>query len=130
MDIMRSLDYDSEFPHYSDMEKEYRWFALGNKDFFRNFFSGIDVSKEVIMIHCHAGKDRTGAVCALIGLLLGESDEVLECEYLESEMDSDVKNIRSFIAAIKECGGAEAFLLSCGVAPQKIEQWKTDIAVR
>lgn len=129
MNITRSLDYDFEFPHYSDMEKEYRWFALGNKEFFRKFFTEIDTSKEVIMIHCHAGKDRTGAVCALIGLLLGESDNVLESEYLESEMDSDVRYIRSFIAAVRECGGAEEFLLSCGVLPQNIERWKTDIAV-
>lgn len=129
MDITRSLDYDSEFPDYSDMEKEYRWFALGNNEFFRNFFTKIEISKEVIMIHCHAGKDRTGAVCALIGLLLGESDEALESEYLESEMDSDVKYIRAFIAAVRECGGAEDFLLSCGVPFPKIEQWKTDITV-
>ena len=130
MDVMRSLDYDTEFPDYSDMEKEYRWFALGNKEFFRKFFTEIDTLKEVIMIHCHAGKDRTGSVCALIGLLLGESDEVLESEYLESEMDADVRNIRSFIATVRECGGAEEFLLSCGVSTQTIERWKADIVVR
>ena len=82
------------------------------------------------MIHCQAGKDRTGSVCALIGLLLGESDEVLESEYLESEMDADVRNIRSFIATVRECGGAEEFLLSCGVSTQTIERWKADTAVR
>ena len=129
MDILRPMEYDSEFPHYSDMEKEYRWFAMGNKEFFRKFFTEIDSSKEVIMVHCHAGKDRTGVVCALVGLLLREPEKVIENEYLESEMDSDEKYIRSFVAAVRECGGAEEFLLSCGIPSQKIEQWKMDIAM-
>ena len=127
LDISRPSNFASEFPNYTDEEKEYRWFALGNKEFYKKFYTEIDLSKEVILIHCHAGKDRTGIVCALIGLLLGESDEIIENEYLESEMDSNVKNIQAFLSTIKEFGGAEKFLLSCGVSEQKIEQWKSVI---
>ena len=110
-----------------DMEKEYRWFAVGNKDFFKNLFTQINPEKDVTMIHCFAGKDRTGCVCAVIELLAGESKNVVETDYLESEMDSKIEHIRAFIDAIDESGGAEKFLLSCGIPAETINLWKKTI---
>ena len=110
-----------------DMEKEYRWFAVGNKDFFKKLFTQINPEKDVMMIHCFAGKDRTGCVCALIELLAGESKNTVETDYLESEMDSKIEYIRAFIDAIDECGGAEKFLLSCGIPAETIDLWKKTI---
>lgn len=113
-----------------DMEKEYRWFAVGNKDFFKKFFTQINPEKDITMIHCFAGKDRTGCVCALIELLAEESKNVVETDYLESEMDSNIRHIRAFIDAIDECGGAEKFLLSCGIPAETINLWKKTIKNR
>ena len=110
-----------------DMEKEYRWFAVGNRDFFKKFFTQINPEKDITMIHCFAGKDRTGCVCALIELLAGESKNTVETDYLESEMDSNIRHIRAFVDAIYESGGSEKFLLSCGVPAETINFWKKTI---
>jgi protein-tyrosine phosphatase len=44
------------------------------------------ISKESypLLIHCHAGKDRTGFVCAIIQLLLGVENGLIISEYLKS----------------------------------------------
>ena len=124
ININRSDNFAEEYTNYTDMEKQYRWYVLGNKDFYKSFFLKINPLKDVIMIHCYAGKDRTGVLCALIASLMGESKENIETDYLASELDSDVKHIRAFINAIDEMGGAESFLLSCGVSEEQICIWK------
>ncbi|MDR0506953.1 MAG: tyrosine-protein phosphatase, partial [Dysgonamonadaceae bacterium] len=53
----------------------YRHFALGHKHIFKAIFKQIDPAKDIFLIHCHAGKDRTGCIVALLGLLVGETME-------------------------------------------------------
>lgn len=43
-------------------------------------------SEEKCLVHCSAGKDRTGVLCALILLLAGASDEEIAEEYALSEI--------------------------------------------
>ncbi|MBO7571598.1 MAG: tyrosine-protein phosphatase [Bacteroidales bacterium] len=124
IDTNRPDEFAAEFTDYNDTEKQYRWYALGNKDFFKSFFTQINPLNDVPMIHCHAGKDRTGVLCALIAYLMGETKENIEIDYLASELDSDIKHIRAFINTIDELGGAESFLLSCGITKNCIDTWK------
>jgi len=39
-----------------------------------------------LIIHCTAGKDRTGVICALILSLCGVDDEVIASEYALTEI--------------------------------------------
>jgi len=88
------------------------------------------------VVHCAAGKDRTGTLIALILDLLGVSDADIEADYCASqphlarawaiaggdpEADSGELQIypaslRGALAWVRETyGGAEAFFLVCGV---------------
>lgn len=46
-----------------------------------------------ILVHCAAGKDRTGTLCALIQGLLGVSDEDIMADYMLTETAVDIEAI-------------------------------------
>ena len=108
----------------------YRWFALGNKTVYHQFYNQIDPVKDVILIHCHAGQDRTGVFIALVALLADESENNIETDYLESGKDADVACIRAFIDSVKSRGGAVSFLQSCGIDDGRIFLWKQTLKRR
>lgn len=105
-------------------EKEYQRFASGNKHLFTELFTRINPAKDVVLIHCVAGKDRTGVVCALLALLAGEQKINIVSDYLASEMDADIKYINAFLEAIDGCGGVDKYLLYCGLNMDIINHWK------
>lgn len=88
------------------------------------------------VIHCAAGKDRTGTLVALILELLGVSDDDIEADYRASEphlaramaiaggdpeaesgeLEIYPDSLLGTLAWVRETfGGAEAYLLVCGV---------------
>lgn len=46
----------------------------------------IDEPNSPFIIHCTAGKDRTGVICALILSLCGVDDDVISSEYALTEI--------------------------------------------
>ncbi len=48
------------------------------------FDAALDPERRALVVHCTAGKDRTGWVCTTIGLALGVPDEALVQHYLRS----------------------------------------------
>lgn len=127
VDINQADGFKDSWREESLRTVEYRWFALGNKRVYCSFFTEIDPKKDSVIIHCHAGKDRTGAFVALLAMLAGEAEENIEADYLESGMDSDIVCIRAFIDSIKSEGGAEKFLYSCGVDKERVSLWKQEL---
>jgi hypothetical protein len=110
-----------------DLEFEQRWFSRS--------FDLLSVCKVIhgvmqankegkkSLIHCEAGRDRTGAVTALLGGLLMESKynrpisdreiEALECDYRKSRSLSPEKygRIQNFVSDIvKKYGGVTSFI--------------------
>ncbi len=103
-----------------------------NTQHFRALFAHLLEDRAPLVIHCTAGKDRTGFACALILHTLGVSEEVISQDYLltnrfyrrdpnsSSDLPDDVKQVlgsvqASFLAAAFEAintdyGDLESYL--------------------
>ncbi len=64
------------------MRESYRNYVRHNTHSFRMLFSHLLGDHAPLVIHCTAGKDRTGFACALILHALGVPDEVIAEDYL------------------------------------------------
>jgi protein-tyrosine phosphatase len=104
----------------------------------------------VVLVHCQAGKDRTGIVVALLLALVGVADDVIAADYalsypnLVGEYDrqldeqgvtdpaereavhrarrSDPETILATLAHLRERhGGVDAYLRAAGLAPHELQ---------
>ena len=64
------------------MRKSYRNYVRQNTHSYRALFAHLLQDHAPMVIHCTAGKDRTGFACALILHTLGVPDEVISEDYL------------------------------------------------
>ena len=64
------------------MRDSYRGYVRTNTHSFRELFAHLLEKKEPVVIHCTAGKDRTGFACALILHALGVPASVISEDYL------------------------------------------------
>jgi protein-tyrosine phosphatase len=64
------------------MRECYRGYVRDNTHSFRTLFSHLVEDRAPLVIHCTAGKDRTGFACALILHALGVPDDVIADDYL------------------------------------------------
>lgn len=127
--IKTPQEFKDEFPEDNGLKRMYRWLVAGpdNKNVFKDFFTSINPEKEVILIHCNAGKDRTGVLCAIIAMLAGEKKKNIERDYLASEMDTDIEYIRAFFKTLDDYGGPEKYLISCGIPTGTVDLWKNAV---
>jgi protein-tyrosine phosphatase len=113
------------------MRDSYRNYVRHNTESFRALFAHLLEDRAPLVIHCTAGKDRTGFACALILHALGVSDDVIADDYLltnrfyrrdpnsSSDLPDDVRQVlgsveESFLAAAfeviaEEYGDLEAY---------------------
>ena len=106
------------------MRDSYRSYVQQNTRHFRTLFAHLLEDRAPLVIHCTAGKDRTGFACALILHTLGVSDDVISEDYLltnrfyrrdpgsSSDLPDDVKQVlgtvqESFLAAAFEAIDAD-----------------------
>jgi len=64
------------------MRESYRNYVHLSTDSFRGLFTHLLEDRAPLVIHCTAGKDRTGFACALILHALGVPDDVIADDYL------------------------------------------------
>ncbi|GGL11063.1 tyrosine-protein phosphatase [Mangrovihabitans endophyticus] len=89
--VVEHVDWD-EVPYSAD-EVRARWLADRYLNFTADGGDGIATALSVIadpdaapvVVHCMAGKDRTGVVCALALALLGVADEDIAADYALTE---------------------------------------------
>jgi len=113
------------------MRESYRGYVRLNTHSFRELFAQILKDTAPLVIHCTAGKDRTGFACALVLHALGVPSEVISDDYLltnrfyrrdpsaSPDLPDDVRNAigsveSSFLAAGFEAvradyGGLESY---------------------
>jgi protein-tyrosine phosphatase len=113
------------------MRDSYRNYVRHNTESFRALFAHPLEDRAPLVIHCTAGKDRTGFACALILHALGVPDDVIADDYLltnhfyrrdpnsSSDLPDDVRQVlgsveKSFLAAAfeviaEEYGDLEAY---------------------
>ena len=120
----QSQDFCAKYHYGSGAQIAYRHFAVGHKHCFKELFETVDPEKEVCLIHCFAGKDRTGCVVALLALLVGTPIDIIYEDYLGSEIDTDIEKLNAFLEIIQAEGGVIAYLKSCGIAIESINHWK------
>jgi protein-tyrosine phosphatase len=85
--VLQHIDWD-EIGHPDDVVHE-RWLADRYLNFAEDGHEAIlaslriiaDPERAPVIVHCMAGKDRTGTVCALALSLLGVSDEDIAADY-------------------------------------------------
>ncbi|MBN2152163.1 MAG: tyrosine-protein phosphatase [Candidatus Lokiarchaeota archaeon] len=104
------LNFNADEVSASDYTKG----LIGCKDNVRLMFEAMLDSPGNTLIHCGAGKDRTGMISALIELLLGIPEEKIVAAYLLSGQDTREERIVQTLRYIKEHGGVSAYLSSCG----------------
>jgi protein-tyrosine phosphatase len=106
------------------MRDSYRNYVRHNTPRFRALFSHLLEDRAPLVIHCTAGKDRTGFACALILHTLGVPDDVIAEDYLltnrfyrrdptaSSDLPEEVRQVLGsvqapFLAAAFETIGAD-----------------------
>jgi protein-tyrosine phosphatase len=112
------------------MRDSYRNYVRYSTPSFRALFAHLLEDRAPLVIHCTAGKDRTGFACALILHALGVSDDLIDEDYLltnrfyrrapsaSSELPEDVRQMlasveTSFLAAAFEAISADYGDLEC-----------------
>lgn len=109
----------------SGIEIAYRFFVHECKAEVRAFMEVLhNAGEEAVLVHCFAGKDRTGFIIALVQLLLGVSHADIVKSYMASGMDTSETYINIILEAVEKAGGIESYLLSCGLDQSSIQQIK------
>src|SRR5204862_1766575 len=100
------------------MRESYRGYVQQNTPRFRALFAHLLQDRAPLVIHCTAGKDRTGFACALILHALGVADEVIGEDYLltnrfyrrEPSASTDLPDeVRQVLASVQTSFLAAAF---------------------
>lgn len=113
---------EAEFQDGEHQEIAYRFFTVGCRE------SICQIVRELAMvpagrgavIHCHAGKDRTGIIVSILHLLSGQTRHELMIDYLASESDTVPSNLDIALDIIEKEGGVDNYLLNCGLTEMEI----------
>ena len=116
--------------HHQGTNEEiaYRFFAIGCNDQIKNAMEAI-INEELgsVVVHCFAGKDRTGIFISMLHLLADTPMEIIYADYLASEVDVKISRLNLVLDIITEKGGIEPYLLSCGLTTNQISKLKQKI---
>lgn len=106
----------------TNIEIAYKFFSLECKSSINLIIKTILNNENAIVVHCHAGKDRTGIVITLLHLLINADRETVYKDYLASAMDTKKEYIDIFLDVIAKEGGVENYLKSCAISSKDIEK--------
>lgn len=120
--------FRNDYRFGTNEEIAYRFFSIGCRDQIKSCMEAVlDENNGGTVIHCFAGKDRTGIVVTLLHLLSEAPDEVIHSDYLASEVDVNFERLKILLDIIDEKGGIESYLHWCGLKLQQIENIKQKI---
>jgi protein tyrosine/serine phosphatase len=110
----------SELPFY----KQFCWYTLFyNKHQIRRFFNILSHPENYsIVIHCHAGRDRTGIMSSLILLLLNAPEPNIIQDYLATDEYTLSEDMEFVFNEVEEAGGIMKYLTSCGLQKNTLER--------
>jgi len=122
-----NLDHQ-EYKNGTLYEKAYRFFALECKNEIKQIFEAVEnILPAASLIHCAAGKDRTGFVVSLFHLLVDAPESVVFNDYLASASDTEPQKIAASLEIIKRYGSFSDYLSDCGISLQTIENLKNNL---
>ncbi len=100
----------------------YRFFLMACQTSFKQSLQTILRSKGSVVLHCFAGKDRTGLFIGALQLLLGVNENRIIADYMASGSDADEHYFRMLFDEVNRHGGIETFLVYQGINPEEIQQ--------
>lgn len=92
------------------MAEVYRDFPFlpGHLQVFRDAFVTLADAPGPVVLHCHAGKDRTGVICGLILHTLGVSQDEIMTDYLRTNTESRIEQrVPEVAEQLKQTSGVE-----------------------
>lgn len=78
-----------------------------------------------VVVHCYAGKDRTGWFCATLALLLDLDHDLIVDDFLRSGQDTKELAIREFLKLLQDGGGVVKHLADAGFVEADIARLRT-----
>ena len=95
--------------------KQFCWYTLYyNKAQIRRIFNILSQEENYsTIIHCHAGRDRTGITSALILLLLNAPEPNIIQDYLATDEFTLSEDMEFVFNSVEEEGGIMKYLVSC-----------------
>jgi protein-tyrosine phosphatase len=102
-------------------------FQARHLDLYARYFRALAESEGAILVHCAAGKDRTGIACALTHHLAGvHDDDVVEDYLLTNEPERLEKRLPMIREVIRETTGRTAtddvLMVAMRVEPEYLEE--------
>jgi protein tyrosine phosphatase len=86
----------------------------------RNIITTVATCKPGIVIHCFAGRDRTGLVVALLLHLLDIDSKLITEDYLNSGNNTNLMSLDIFNRTLEEFGGIKNYFDLIGVSSELI----------
>ena len=120
----QSIEFQNTHNTGTNAEIAYHFFVIECKPSIKKVIETVLKNPKHTVIHCHAGKDRTGIIFTLFHLLSGATKEIILLDYLASEMDTEEKLIQILLNQIEKEGGIEQYLLSCDLSKNQINKLK------
>jgi protein tyrosine/serine phosphatase len=104
-------------------------------DLYRDYFAALEEGEGPVLIHCSAGKDRTGLACALTHHLAGVSREDMMEDYLATNRSNlidepTIAGIRENLAHEGRPATDDAIRMVLSVRPEFLEAALASIAER
>lgn len=99
LDVLRNLDEVTPGWFYEDSLKMYRAspFEPRHIDLFRRYFQVLAQGEGPVVVHCAAGKDRTGLLCALTHHLAGVHRDDMTADYLLTNDEARIARKMDFL---------------------------------
>ena len=100
---------------------QYGYFAAEGRPRLGMALRAVAALPQPLLLHCHAGRDRTGVVAAVLVLVAGGDEETVVRDYLASHQGVRAADIRGFLRLVASAGGAPPgaavyrFVRACGL---------------
>jgi protein tyrosine/serine phosphatase len=106
-EVLKTCDLSPDF-FRNDALAFYRAAPLEERhiDLFSRYFHALAAADGPVLVHCAAGKDRTGMLCALTHHIAGVGDDDIFADYLLTNDESRiVRRLPGFMAFVEETSG-------------------------
>ncbi len=126
---VQSEEFISKYSNGSNVEIAYKYYAIECKKQIHDIMLSLIENSGASLIHCVAGRDRTGSIITLLHLLSGTETPNIINDYLASGQDTNENDILIFLRLIEDSGGIIHFLKSCDLSDSEISQIKNKITI-
>jgi protein tyrosine/serine phosphatase len=126
---IQSDSFKSRYNTGTNVEIAYAYYAVECCGQIRLIADSILKNEGATVIHCVAGRDRTGIIISLLHLLSGAGIEIVYNDYLASGQNTNKNDLKIFLNIVQETGGIIQYLKHCGLTEKEILHLKSKITL-